>query len=208
MSRIFVFLALVLASMAANAFDYGRWLCNCGTLDSINASNTAKPPAPVEVIMFIKFNNSAIMASGPIGSSRWVANDRMTVCDGKTCLTVFYQAAGIWIPVPPGTVPDNGKGYQNGTLTISYGAVGGPNSQYGYVFRWIDYTGTQPYQRTGSVTVGPIIPVITPDGGSLGGGNFNSSFDWGAATNSDAAVTGQGGTVICGYAGCRSMSNF
>jgi len=205
MNRVVLFFALTLVSLSANAFDYGRWLCDC-TLERILASSTSKIPSPTEVLIFIRYNNPAIMKSGPNG--RWVPNDRITVCDGQICLESVYQAAGVWLPVPPGTRPDNGKGYKNASLTIIHGTVGGSTSQYSAIFNSVNYSGTTPYERTRTVTVGPITVVPTPDGGYIGGGTFNFGFSWGSARNSsDAGFTGQGGTIICGRGGaCQSIN--
>src|SRR5882672_2036943 len=114
MNRILAFFTLALASLAAQAFDYGRWMCNCN-LDPLLASTNTVVPSPVEVIAFIRTTNPQITATGPNGP-RWVPNDRITVCDGDLCLQVFYQASGIWLPIPPGTFKDTGRGYKNSSM--------------------------------------------------------------------------------------------
>ena len=198
MKRLYILLALVAVSMSAHATNYGRWLCDCRLIASGNPAAVNDIPEIVGIIKALV--NPTIQA--------WKDGDFVTVCDGKICLTMIYRTPNAYVPVG-GTLPDSGKGYKHGTLSLNSGVVGGSTAQYSYLYRSIDYTVIQhPVARTGVVTVGPITPVPTQDGGFIGGSGFNMSFDWGTATNSDAAATGQGGTVICGYSGCRIMPDY
>ena len=145
------------------------------------------------------------MASGPLATTpRWVPGDSITICDGSNCLTLKYQASGIWLPFG-GTIRDDGRGYQNAGVSRIVGGSNDWNAVYQMLYGYLSYSTTVPYERvvTGSVT---IVPATAASSGF--GSTFSMGFNWGAASNSDAFLTSQGGTMVCNWGGCRNVNQY
>ena len=159
-------------------------------------------------LFWLKEQNSAIMASGPTATSigRWIPNDTITICNGSLCEKWVYLANGNFarISLP---VPDNGRGYKNGSASLQSGVLGDWDAVFSMLYKYIDYSATQPYiSRSGSVTV-TVVPSASTDAGF--GSSLSMGFDWGGARSSDAFNgSGQGGTVICGAGGCKVMNAY
>ena len=133
----------------------------------------------------------------------WRPNDTITICDGTTCMMLLYNAAGVFIPTLA-PFRDTGVGYRNANLSLMKGKLGNVYAVFYMTYTYTDWTtSVTPYQRTGSVTVGPLTPVqVLADGSSIGGvTSFTTGYSWGGATSSSAAaaaVGGGGGGGGCG----------
>jgi hypothetical protein len=177
---------------------------------------------------FILANNDLIHAGEVV--KRWTPGSSITVCDGVNCITLFYLSDSVlWLPKPnKPSVPDP-KVYKNSQpisqLTTTTGqkiaiSVIGPvptaTSRYTIIIASPSQVGVLPIPampdptpapRVGKVTVGPMVIVGTPS-------DFTPATEQGLNETifpiapEDAPVSSQGGTVVCGYNGCRTVNDY
>jgi hypothetical protein len=194
------------------AQNKGIWLC---------AECHVPPPGTAiagsvltDVIDWIKANNDQIFAQDRV--QRWIPNSSITVCDGTSCVTVYYQAdTVVWLPKGPST-PDQKK-YKNATPQKTVTPPGLPNiavsffgpspilgGQYTVVFFYPTQPAPTPVPaKTGVVTVGPLIPVDpnAPAGPTnpidAEGSADDFSSDFGSITESESAATVETQTPSC-----------
>ena len=170
----------LLKQFAGSPKDYGSWLCSsCSVPRPGGSFSTTIVDADMKA--FIEANNDAIHADERV--QRWIPNSQITICDGTSCITLYYQASTVlWLPrasKPPVADKNNGK-YKNSTAPVSVTPPGahkitvtfqGPAPVPGGVFavRAIPNVPVvvNPYApvapaRTITVVVGPMIVVGTP----------------------------------------------
>jgi len=108
--------------------NFGRYLCE-DCVDIINNGQTFP-----EVYLFIRATQ--IVPPELIG---WVPNDWLTVCNGTSCVDLYYTSSPLmlWMPRAP-VYKDSGKGYKNAigpaAGTGPGGFVGADSTTPGYAY--------------------------------------------------------------------------
>lgn len=109
MKKIVVPLTLALLCFAANAENYGRWICSSCNVKAEVLGGQVAMQAAGEIVAFLRSN--AI-------TSRWQPNDIVTVCDGVMCVPLVWRTTAWYsIGMPYADTPTNG--YKNSTASGS-----------------------------------------------------------------------------------------